>query len=114
MGDEHFEKASIVSIGNELLNGRTADTNAAYIATQLRSVNLPVVSIYGVADEVAAIERALGLAASEADVIVTTGGLGPTDDDLTRQAFAGFFGVELVRRDDLLSKLQQFFQRRGV
>ncbi len=114
MGGEHFEKASIVSIGNELLNGRTADTNAAYIATQLRSVNLPVVSIYGVADEVAAIERALGLAASEADVIVTTGGLGPTDDDLTRQAFAGFFGVELVRRDDLLSKLQQFFQRRGV
>lgn len=114
MGDEHFKKASIVSIGNELLTGRTADTNAAYIAAQLRSVSLPVVSIYGVADDVAAIERALGLAASEADVIVATGGLGPTDDDLTRQAFAGFLGVELVLRDDLLSKLQQFFQRRGI
>jgi nicotinamide-nucleotide amidase len=114
MGGEHFKKASIVSVGNELLNGRTVDTNAAHIAARLRAISLPVISIYGVADDVAAIERALGLAASEADIVVTTGGLGPTDDDLTRQAFAGFLGGELVRQDDLLAKLQQFFRRRGI
>ena len=114
MGDEHIKKASIVSIGNELLNGRTIDTNATYIAGRLRTISLPVVSVHSVPDEVDAIERALTLATSEADVVVATGGLGPTDDDLTRQAFARFLGVELVLRPDLLAKIRQFFDRRGI
>lgn len=114
VGDEHVKKASILSIGNELLNGRTIDTNAAYIAGRLRTISLPVVSVHSVPDEEAAIERALALATSEADVVVVTGGLGPTDDDLTRQAFAGFLGVELVLRQDLLEKVKQFFDRRGI
>lgn len=114
MGDEHVKKASIVSIGNELLNGRTVDTNAAYIAGRLRTISLPVVSVHSVADEIDAIERVLTLAAGEADIVVVTGGLGPTDDDLTRQAFAKFLGVELVLRPDLLEKVRQFFGRRGI
>ncbi len=114
MGDEHVKKASIVSIGNELLNGRTVDTNAAYIAGRLRTISLPVVGVHSVPDEEPAIERALSLAAGEADVVVTTGGLGPTDDDVTRQAFAGFLGVKLVLRPDLLAKIKQFFDRRGI
>jgi len=114
VGDEHIKKASIVSIGNELLNGRTIDTNATYIAGRLRTISLPVVSVHSVPDEVDAIERALTLATSEADVVVATGGLGPTDDDLTRQAFARFLGVELVLRPDLLAKIRQFFDRRGI
>ena len=114
MGDEHVKKAGILSIGNELLNGRTVDTNATYIAGRLRTVSLPVVSVHSVPDEVPAIERALALAAGEADVVVATGGLGPTDDDVTRQAFAGFLGVELVLRPDLLEKIRQFFDRRGM
>jgi len=114
VGDEHVKKASILSIGNELLNGKTVDTNAAYIAGRLRTISLPVVSVHSVPDEEPAIERALTLAASEADVVVTTGGLGPTDDDVTRQAFAGFLGVELVLRPDLLAKIKGFFDRRGI
>ncbi len=114
MKREDLKTASILSIGNELLSGRTVDTNAAYIARQLRTVGVPVVSIHGVADEMAAITRALTLATSEADIVIVTGGLGPTDDDLTRQAFAEFFGVELVLRRDLLAKVQQFFDRRGI
>lgn len=114
MGDEHVKKAAILSIGNELLSGRTVDTSAAYIAGRLRSIGLPVVSVHAVADEEGTIERSLGLAAGEADVVVATGGLGPTDDDLTRQAFARFLDVELVLRPDLLEKIQQFFDRRGV
>ena len=114
MGDEHVKKASILSIGNELLNGRTVDTNAAYLAGRLRTISLPVVSVYSVPDEEPAIERALALAAGEVDVVVATGGLGPTDDDVTRQAFAGFLGVELVLRPDLLEKVRQFFDRRGI
>ena len=82
------KKACILSIGNELLSGRTVDTNAAYIARRLRTFGVSVVSVYGVADEEAAIRRALGLAVTEADIIVATGGLGPTDDDLSRRAIA--------------------------
>ena len=109
-----YRKASIISIGNELLSGRTVDTNAAYIAGQLRTVGIPVVSVYGVADEEPAIRRKLALASEEADILLITGGLGPTDDDLTRQAIAGFLGVDLVLREDLLGTLRQFFDRRGV
>jgi nicotinamide-nucleotide amidase len=108
------KKASIVSIGNEVLSGRTVDTNAAYIARRLRSINIPAVSIYVAPDEVEAIRRVLALAACDADVVVISGGLGPTDDDLTRQAMAGFLGVELVLHEDLVAKIQEFFDRRGV
>jgi nicotinamide-nucleotide amidase len=114
VGDEHVKKAGIISIGNELLNGQTVDTNAAYIAGRLRIISLPVVSVHSVPDEEPAIERALTLATDEADVVVVTGGLGPTDDDVTRQAFAGFLGVELVLRPDLLEKIKRFFDRRGI
>ena len=114
MGGEHIKKASILSVGNELLNGRTVDTNAAYIAGRLRTINLTVVSVHSVPDEVDAIERALALATGEADVVVATGGLGPTDDDLTRQAFAKFLGVELVLHPELLAKVKEFFDRRRI
>jgi nicotinamide-nucleotide amidase len=114
VGDEHIKRAGIVSIGNELLNGRTIDTNAAYIAGRLRAISMSVVGVHAVPDEEAAIERALTLATSEADVVVATGGLGPTDDDLTRQAFAGFLGVALTLRPDLLEKIRNFFNRRGI
>jgi len=109
----HLKKASIISVGNEVLSGRPVDTNAAYIARQLRTVGVPVVSSYTVADEEKAIQRALQLASDDADVVITTGGLGPTDDDLTRQAFAGYLGVDLVLQADLLSRLRDFFERRG-
>jgi nicotinamide-nucleotide amidase len=114
MNGRQVKKASIISIGNELLSGRTVDTNAACIARQLMTVGMPVASIYGVRDQIEAIRRTLLLATGEADVVVTTGGLGPTDDDLTRQAFAEFLGVELVLHEGLLAKVRQFFDRRGI
>jgi nicotinamide-nucleotide amidase len=107
-------KACIVSIGNELLSGKTVDTNAAYIAAQLRTAGIPVLGVYSVGDELPAIGRKLALAAEEADILILTGGLGPTDDDLTRQAIASFLGVDLVLQDDLLATLRQFFDRRGI
>lgn len=109
-----IKKASIISVGNEVLNGRTVDTNAAYVARGLRAISVPVVSIYVAPDEVGAIKRVLHLATGEADVVVISGGLGPTDDDLTRQAMADFLGVDLVLHEDLLAKIQQFFDKRGV
>jgi nicotinamide-nucleotide amidase len=109
-----MKKASIVSIGNELLNGQTIDTNTTYFSGELLAIGMPVASSFTVVDEQCAIVRALGLACEDADVVLATGGLGPTDDDITRQAFAKFLGVELQMQDELLLKMQDFFARRNL
>jgi len=115
MSDQAQTKtASIVSIGNEVLSGRTIDTNAAYIAQKLTASNVPIVSIYVAPDELTAIRRVLELATADADIVVISGGLGPTDDDLTRQAMAAFLGVELELREDRLAAIRRFFEQRGV
>jgi len=106
-----MKKASIVSIGNELLNGQTVNSNAAYLGEELIRIGIPVASSYAVADEIDAIVRAFDQACYDTDVIIATGGLGPTDDDLTRQAMAKFLGVELELHDDLLEKILHFFNR---
>lgn len=109
-----MKTASIISIGNEILAGQTVDTNAAYLSMELLSIGLPVVSSYGVADEIERIARALGFASQDADVVLVTGGLGPTDDDLTRQALAKFLGVDLELQGELLEKIHEYFARRGI
>lgn len=109
-----MRKASIVSIGNEVLIGQTVDTNASYLSRELLSIGIPVVGSYTVADDIDLIVRALNLASSDADVVLTTGGLGPTDDDLTRQAFAKFLGTELQLQNELLEKIQDFFAKRDM
>jgi len=108
-----MKRASIVSVGNEILSGQTVDTNAAYLSAELLSLGLPVVSSFAVGDEIERIVRGLSLASADADVVLATGGLGPTDDDLTRQAMAKFLGVELQLQDELLEKIQNFFDSRG-
>ena len=109
-----MREASIVSIGNEILTGQTVDANAAYLSGKLLSIGIPVVSSYTVADDIGSIVRALKLAASDADVVLATGGLGPTDDDLTRQAFAKLLGTELQLQNELLQQIQNFFTRRNL
>jgi nicotinamide-nucleotide amidase len=109
-----MKKASIVSIGNELLSGLTVDTNASYLGSTLLSIGIPVASSYTVADEIDSIVRVLDLAQADADVIVATGGLGPTDDDLTRQAVAQKLGVDLRLEPELLERLEKFFAKRSL
>ena len=106
--------ASIVTIGNELLNGHTTDTNATFICQRLLSIGIPVVSVYTVGDDVGQIVRALKRAAEDADIVIVTGGLGPTDDDLTRQAFADLLNVKLQLDSKLLETIRQFFAKRGL
>ncbi|MHC4623367.1 MAG: competence/damage-inducible protein A [Planctomycetota bacterium] len=108
-----MRKASIVSVGNEILSGQTVDTNASYLGSKLFSIGIPVVSTYAIGDEVAGIARALHLAGSDSDIILVTGGLGPTDDDLTREGFAEFLGTELELQSELLERIESFFARRN-
>ncbi len=107
-----MKKASIVSIGNELLSGVTIDTNLSYLSGRLLSIGIATAGSYTVGDDIDAIVRALNLAGRDADVVLATGGLGPTDDDLTRQAFAKFLDVELQLDSRLLKKIEAFFSGR--
>ena len=108
------KRASIISIGNEILSGQTVDANAAYLSRKLLSIGIVVVSSYTVGDDIGLVARALSLASSDADVVLATGGLGPTDDDLTRQGFAKLLGTELQLQSELLQKIQGFFTERNL
>jgi len=108
-----MKKASIISVGNELLTGATVDSNAVYLSRSLLSLAVPPISGYTAADDVKAIGRALKSATEDADIVIVTGGLGPTDDDVTRQAISEFCGCELVLDEELLSRIKQFFVSRG-
>jgi len=108
------KKASIISVGNELLMGQTLDSNSAYISSRLLSAGLPVVGVFTTADDIDSIVKSLERAVSDSDVVIMTGGLGPTDDDITRQALAQFLGVQLELREEFLEQLKTFFAQRGV
>ena len=107
-------KACIVSIGNELLNGHTTDTNCPHICGRLLSIGIPVVSVYTVGDDIKQIVRSLKRAAEDADIVIVTGGLGPTDDDITRHAFAELLGVKLQVKPALLKDIRKFFADRRL
>ncbi len=109
-----MKKASIISIGNELLSGQTVSTNASYLSERLLSISIPVVSSYTVEDDIDAIVRSFNLASTDAELVLATGGLGPTDDDLTRQGLAEFLGVELQLQNELLQKIQNIFTNRNL
>ncbi|MHC4603045.1 MAG: competence/damage-inducible protein A, partial [Planctomycetota bacterium] len=81
---------------------------------QLLPIGIPVVSSYTVGDDIDQIVRSLNLARGNADVVIATGGLGPTDDDLTRQAFAKFLDAELQLQNELLQKIKDYFTSRNL
>ena len=109
-----MSKASIISVGNELLSGQCVDTNRAWLGQTLFESGIEVVSGYTVSDEISIIKDAIEQAVSQADIIIITGGLGPTDDDLTRQALAEYLGCQLVYRPDLYEIIASYFLNRHI
>jgi nicotinamide-nucleotide amidase len=109
-----MKRACIVSIGNELLNGRTVDTNAHWLSGQLLTFGIPTCGVWVVGDEIDRIVSSLADAGKVGDLIFITGGLGPTDDDLARQAMADFLGVELEFQQKLLDTIETFFKARKI
>ena len=106
-------RVAIVAIGTELLTGEIVNGNAAWLGEQLTGAGLQVVWSAMVGDDVAAIAAAITAAAELADAVVLTGGLGPTHDDLTREALAAAAGVELLRDPELERQLAERFARSG-
>ncbi len=103
----------ILAIGKELAQGDVVDTNSAFIARRLVPLGFDVSRHVTVTDEIGTIKSALGRACHRAAAVVVTGGLGPTDDDLTRHAVAELCGVELALHPPSLDRLEQIFRSLG-
>jgi nicotinamide-nucleotide amidase len=104
-------RAIILSIGDELTLGQTLDTNSQWLAQQLAAVGYRPVAHVTVPDDQKAIEQAFEEAVGRCDVLVVSGGLGPTEDDVTRQALAAFLGAELELVPAALENVERFFRQ---
>jgi nicotinamide-nucleotide amidase len=106
-------KAEIISIGTELLRGEITDTNAVYIASQLPLIGIELQRITTSGDDIKKLAQIIRQSLSRSSVIITTGGLGPTQDDLTREAIALVLEEELFTDTDLVKELKAQFIRMG-
>jgi nicotinamide-nucleotide amidase len=106
-------KAYLISIGDELLIGQTINTNVALIGNLISDNNISILKSTVIGDEIKIILDELELASVRADLIICTGGLGPTHDDVTRNAFVQFFKTELIQNDEVLEDIKSMLKRRG-
>ncbi len=107
-------RAEIVSIGTEILLGSLTDTNASWLAGQLPGLGIGNYRVTAVGDNIERLKAVILEASDRADLVVLTGGLGPTEDDVTREAIAAVLGEEMTVDPELESQLREFFSRRGV
>lgn len=103
----------VIAIGSEMLFSNRVDTNSLYIAAQLEQFGVPLIAKSIVGDDPNVIKKALGLALTRADFIFLSGGLGPTEDDLTRHAVSELLGRELVYREEIVDQIRRRFQKLG-
>lgn len=107
-------QAHIITIGNELLIGQVIDTNSAYMASQLTALNFKVDQIISVSDTEKAISKAIKTSLAEAQLIVISGGLGPTRDDITKTTLCKLFDTNLVFSEEVFANVQFFLEKRKV
>jgi len=103
--------AEIITIGDEILIGQIVDTNSAWMAQQLNNAGIRVKQISSVSDDRQHILTALAEASNRADIILITGGLGPTKDDITKKTLAEYFGVGMVESKEALDNVNRIFAK---
>ncbi|MDP9078722.1 MAG: competence/damage-inducible protein A [Bacteroidota bacterium] len=103
--------AEIITIGDEILIGQIVDTNSAWMAAQLNNIGVRIKQISSVSDDRDHILTALKEAANRADIILITGGLGPTKDDITKKTLAEYFNVGLIENKEALENVERIFRR---
>ena len=106
-------RAELIAVGSELLIPPRSETNGAYITGRLREIGIPVIARVTVADDLEALTQAFRNALARADIVIATGGLGPTEDDLTREAAAAALGIGLNRDAGHLEALKARFTKYG-
>ncbi len=108
-----MEKAVLITIGDEILSGNTIDTNSNFIASELKNIGIKVSQIFTISDEIETIKNALSNAFELGDLVITTGGLGPTRDDKTKKALAEFFNDEIALDEVTYNHLKSYMEKRG-
>ncbi|KOY86850.1 damage-inducible protein CinA [bacterium 336/3] len=106
-------KAEILNIGDEILYGQITNTNAQWMSSELDKIGIRVIRHSVVSDLEQDILEGLQEAQQRADVVLITGGLGPTKDDITKKTLCKFFGTELIRNSEALKTVTEFFESRG-
>ncbi len=106
-------KAQLLTIGDELLIGQTTNTNAAWLGRRLSALGIRVGRTVTVSDDRTPIQQELERAYADASLVICTGGLGPTHDDITRDVVGKYFDAPLVTDDDLLARVRYYYTRRG-
>ena len=101
--------AEIITIGDEILIGQTVDTNSAWLGEHLNRYGIEVIQITSINDKKTSIINALQDAEKRADVILITGGLGPTKDDITKKVLADYFGAKLIINEGALENIKNIF-----
>jgi nicotinamide-nucleotide amidase len=109
---KHYS-ASVLTIGEEILYGHILDTNANFISTTLADIGIKVVMHLSVGDNFEDITAALSIAEAKSDLILITGGLGPTNDDITKKCLAAYFNTDIKRNEKLFNDLTAYFKKRG-
>ena len=105
---------SIIAIGDELLIGQVIDTNSGDIARRINPLGWKVNDVQVVADDADEIKRAIDRAFETSDIVITTGGLGPTKDDITKTTLCQYFGGEMIENPDVLENVKQVIANRGL
>ena len=105
-------RCELISIGDELLIGQTVNTNASWLGEQLSLAGIPVMKVITIQDEREAILNAIEQGFINSDLIIMTGGLGPTQDDITKQVLCEYFETGLVINERVLEQVRQFFEQR--
>jgi len=108
-----MKNAILITIGDEILSGNTIDTNSNFIATELKSIGISVKQIFTISDEIEVIKSTLKDAFDLGDLVITTGGLGPTRDDKTKKAFLEFFDDELISDEKTFKHLSDYLVSRN-
>ena len=106
-------KVQIITVGDEILIGQTVDTNSAWMGRELNLIGASITRIYSIHDDHGDIITTLTEALKDADVVLMTGGLGPTKDDITKKAIADFLGVDLVFHEPTYQRILKLFERWG-
>ena len=106
--------AEIITIGDEILIGQIVDTNSQWIAVELNKIGVSVVQISSIQDDKQHILEALKEAENRADIVIITGGLGPTKDDITKHTIAQYFNDSLVLNEDIVVHIQKLFSQYNI
>lgn len=105
--------ASVITIGDELLIGQRTDTNSQWLCSELNKIGATVIMKLSIRDEEIDIQESLDMALSKSDIVLITGGLGPTKDDITKKTLASYFKSELITDNTVLQDVTDYFLRRG-